>query len=188
MTLNRLSRPHRLSFASFLAVVPLTLVFAQLAPCGESIVESKSNGYARWQNGLSHDASYFPIAVWLQDPGNAAKYRAIGINLYVGLWKGPTAEQIADLKRQAMPVICEQTGALSAALSVTGQPTLEALQDVLALGDDAEQRDRQDLEHVVDLQHLAARGAGRVVAGEQQVLLDALAASRPSRSWNRAGR
>ncbi len=108
MTLDRLSRPHRLSFASFLAVVPLTLVLAQSALCGEPIVESKTNGYVRWQNGPNHDASYFPIAVWLQDPGNAAKYRAIGINLYVGLWKGPTAEQIADLKRQAMPVICEQ--------------------------------------------------------------------------------
>ncbi len=44
----------------------------------------------------------------LPDPRNAAKYQAIGINLYVALWQGPTAEQIAELKRHAMPVICEQ--------------------------------------------------------------------------------
>ena len=54
------------------------------------------------------DASVFPIAVWLQDPRNAPKYQAIGINLYVTLWQGPTAEQVTALKRYAMPVICEQ--------------------------------------------------------------------------------
>ena len=64
--------------------------------------------YARWQNGPSNGPGFFPIAVWLQDPRNAAKYQAIGINLYVALWKGPTAEQIAELKRHGMPVICEQ--------------------------------------------------------------------------------
>ena len=64
--------------------------------------------YARWSNGPYDDASFFPIAVWVQDPRNAAKYKAIGANLYVGLWNGPTAEQIAELKRHGMPVICEQ--------------------------------------------------------------------------------
>lgn len=46
---------------------------------------------------------YFPIAVWLQDPKNASDYRKIGINLYVGLWKGPTSEQLARLKAAGMP-------------------------------------------------------------------------------------
>ena len=62
----------------------------------------------RWQNGPGKDAKFFPIAVWLQDPRNAPKYQALGINLYVALWKGPTAGQIAELKRHHMPVICEQ--------------------------------------------------------------------------------
>ena len=48
-------------------------------------------------------------------------------------------------------------------------------QHLLAFRDDAEQRHREDLEHVLDLEHLAARGAVRVVAGDQEVLLDALA-------------
>ena len=50
----------------------------------------------------------FPIAVWLQSPENAPKFQAIGINLYVGLWEGPTADQLAALEKVHMPVICEQ--------------------------------------------------------------------------------
>jgi hypothetical protein len=34
------------------------------------------------------DPTFFPLAVWLQDPGNAPKYKDIGINVYVGLWRG----------------------------------------------------------------------------------------------------
>ncbi len=63
---------------------------------------------AGWRRGPSTHADYFPIGVWLQSPSNAAKYRAAGINLYVGLWQGPTEEQLAALKAADMPVICEQ--------------------------------------------------------------------------------
>lgn len=49
----------------------------------------------------------FPIAVWLQSPQNATRYRQAGINLYIGLWEGPTEEQLATLKAANMPVICE---------------------------------------------------------------------------------
>lgn len=64
--------------------------------------------YAKWSAGPGHDASYFPIAVWLQSPHNAKRYQAVGINLYIGLWEGPTAEQLAALKAAGMKVICEQ--------------------------------------------------------------------------------
>lgn len=50
----------------------------------------------------------FPLGVWLQQAVHAQKYKNLGINLYVGLWKGPTAEQLARLKQAGMPVICEQ--------------------------------------------------------------------------------
>lgn len=60
------------------------------------------------QGGPFNDQTFFPIAVWLQDPANATRYRAAGINLYVGLWRGPTAEQLQSLKRAGMPVICAQ--------------------------------------------------------------------------------
>jgi hypothetical protein len=50
----------------------------------------------------------FPIGVYLQDPIYASRYQALGINLYVGLWKGPTEAQLAALAKAGMPVICEQ--------------------------------------------------------------------------------
>jgi hypothetical protein len=62
----------------------------------------------RWPNGPFQDPKQFPIAVWLQDPRNAGRYKEIGIALYVGLWKGPTEAQLAELRRHQMPVICEQ--------------------------------------------------------------------------------
>lgn len=48
------------------------------------------------------------LAVWLQSPSNAPRFKDIGINLYVGLWQGPTEEQLAALKAAGMPVICDQ--------------------------------------------------------------------------------
>jgi hypothetical protein len=51
---------------------------------------------------------FFPLAVWLQDPKQAAAYKAVGINTYVGLWEGPTEGQLAALKAAGMRVICEQ--------------------------------------------------------------------------------
>lgn len=50
----------------------------------------------------------FPIAVWCQDPANADRFKAAGINLYVALWKGPTEEQLAKLTEAGMPVVCDQ--------------------------------------------------------------------------------
>jgi hypothetical protein len=54
------------------------------------------------------DSNFFPLCVWVQAPSNAAKYRAAGVNTYVGLWKGPTDEQLAELKQSGMHLICHQ--------------------------------------------------------------------------------
>jgi hypothetical protein len=64
--------------------------------------------YSAWKNGPSADPGFFPLAVWLQDPANAEPFRAIGINTYVGLWEGPTDEQLARLTKAGMRVICDQ--------------------------------------------------------------------------------
>ncbi|MEJ5253194.1 MAG: hypothetical protein HPY54_16145 [Chthonomonadetes bacterium] len=64
--------------------------------------------YSRWKFGPPKDPSYFPIAVWLQQPRNASRFKQAGINLYVGLWQGPTEEQLNVLHEAKMPVICEQ--------------------------------------------------------------------------------
>jgi hypothetical protein len=54
------------------------------------------------------DPSFFPISVWLQDPSQAARYKAAGMNLYVALWRGPNENQLNQLKAAGMPVICAQ--------------------------------------------------------------------------------
>lgn len=64
--------------------------------------------YRRWANGISTDPNDFPIGVWLQAPRYAEKYRKAGINLYVGLWKGPTDEQLQTLQQAGMKLICSQ--------------------------------------------------------------------------------
>ncbi len=61
-----------------------------------------------WSRGLPTTPDFFPIAVWLQPPARAKAYREAGINLYVGLWRGPTGAQLAALREAGMKVICEQ--------------------------------------------------------------------------------
>jgi hypothetical protein len=62
----------------------------------------------RWENGPPSDPSYFPIAVWLQDPKNARRFQEAGINLYVGLWRGPNEAQLKALSDAGMSVVCAQ--------------------------------------------------------------------------------
>lgn len=54
------------------------------------------------------DKDTFPIGVWLQSPAQAERYKAAAFNLYVGLWQGPTEEQLAALTKARMPVVCDQ--------------------------------------------------------------------------------
>ena len=70
-----------------------------------------------------NDPNFFPLAVWLQNPNNAPKYKAAGINTYVGLWRGPTEEQLATLKSHGMYVICSQN---AAGLAHKDDPTIIA--------------------------------------------------------------
>jgi len=59
-----------------------------------------------WTNGPWADSNFFPIAVWLQEPALAERYRRAGINTYVGLWKGPTEDQLTALKKAGMWAVC----------------------------------------------------------------------------------
>ncbi|GAA4314051.1 hypothetical protein [Compostibacter hankyongensis] len=54
------------------------------------------------------DTAFFPIAVWLQDPSLAPRYKKAGINTYIGLWQGPTEAQLDILREAGMKLICEQ--------------------------------------------------------------------------------
>jgi hypothetical protein len=84
-------------------------MFLSIALAGLLIVQSENRAHDPvWKNGPPVDPSYFPIAVWLQDPKNAGRYKQAGINVYVALWRGPTEAQLIALKHAGMSVICSQ--------------------------------------------------------------------------------
>jgi hypothetical protein len=66
--------------------------------------------YGDWPRGYPADSSYFPIGVWMQNPANAERFAAVGVNHYVGLWEGPTDEQLENARAADMPVVCDQAG------------------------------------------------------------------------------
>ncbi|MFH1716513.1 MAG: hypothetical protein ABIF19_04115 [Planctomycetota bacterium] len=80
-----------------------------------------ANQYAAWKNGPPHSVDFFPIAVWLQNPQKAVQYKEAGFNTYVGLWRGPTQEQLAQLRDAGMKVICHQN---KFALEHVNDPTI----------------------------------------------------------------
>ncbi|MGD1002720.1 MAG: hypothetical protein ABSA67_18685 [Candidatus Brocadiia bacterium] len=82
------------------------LLAATIAVGADEAKPESSNPYAQWKNGPPKDASFFPIAVWLQEPRDAPRYKKAGINLYVGL--EPTEPDLAELKKYGMPAICDQ--------------------------------------------------------------------------------
>ena len=59
-------------------------------------------------DGFPAEDTFFPLAVWVQRPVDAARYREIGVNTYVSLWRGPTAEQLDALDRAGMHAITHQ--------------------------------------------------------------------------------
>ncbi len=88
----------------------LTALLGPVVIFPSAAADGAGNPYVVWENGPDKSDDFFPIAVWLQAPKNAPKYKAIGINLYVGLWRGPTQAQLAELRKFQMPVICGLNG------------------------------------------------------------------------------
>jgi hypothetical protein len=78
-------------------------------------------GEPAFSRGLPTSPDFFPIAVWLQNPSNARKYQDIGINVYVGLWRGPTAEQLDALDAAGIRLFSGQN---PAALAFKDRPTI----------------------------------------------------------------
>src|SRR6516225_2274842 len=77
----------------------------------------------RFLRGLPRRPDFFPLAVWLQAPGNALRYRAVGINTYVGLYRGPTEDQLRQLDEAGMLLIAAPT---ARALQFKDRPTVVA--------------------------------------------------------------
>lgn len=72
------------------------------------VVSNIADASEPFPKGLPQTPDFFPVAVWLQNPSNAKAYGDIGINLYVGLWKGPTEDQLNQLEKAGIRVICGQ--------------------------------------------------------------------------------
>ena len=79
---------------------------AEAAPT--ALPTTNPSPFAAWKNGFPADPSYFPIGVWVQNTRNAKRYKDAGVNLYVALYRGPTEEQLRDLKDAGMRAICAQ--------------------------------------------------------------------------------
>lgn len=89
------------------AVFAIALAQDKLSAPKAQTSQPSTSTYEPWKHGPATDANFFPLAVWLQDPKNAPKFQALGINTYVGLWQGPNESQLAELKKHGMKVICE---------------------------------------------------------------------------------
>ena len=86
-------------------ILPFTAFLLNLVSCSAIATPAEARSYNSkpWD-----DPQFFPIAVWLQNPANAGRYKQAGINTYIGLWRGPTEEQLQALKKAGMRVICSQ--------------------------------------------------------------------------------
>jgi hypothetical protein len=58
----------------------IALLTAATVPAQQQGPAEVASGVS-WSNGPPSDPRFFPIAVWLQDPKNAPRYQAIGVNL-----------------------------------------------------------------------------------------------------------
>ena len=68
----------------------------------------RASAESHYPGGFPTEPGFFPIGVWLQSPSNAPRYKAIGINTFVGLWKGPTEAQLALLAKYDMFAVTAQ--------------------------------------------------------------------------------
>src|SRR3954451_17661310 len=96
----------------------IALLVLGMAPCGA--VGPPDGPYPR---GPPQTPESFPLAVWLQATTNADRYRAIGINTYVGLWRGPTEAHLDALDKAGIRLICGQN---EISLRSRNRPTIVA--------------------------------------------------------------
>ena len=89
------------ALVALISLVAPPLRSADAAAAGPS---QSASAFPRWPA----DVGYFPLAVWLQQPANAERYTAIGVNTYVALWRGPTDEALDQLDAAGMYLVAQQ--------------------------------------------------------------------------------
>ena len=86
----------------------LSAIVVVTGMAGSALGQEPTGGASGRKPSVLDDPQFFPLAVWLQNPSQTARYKAAGINVYVALWRGPTEDQLAELKRHSLYVICSQ--------------------------------------------------------------------------------
>lgn len=81
----------------------IALLSLILATCGMANAADRT-----YPKGPPQTPEFFPLAVWLQAPANAERYRDVGINTYVAIYRGPTEEQLDALDKAGIRLICGQ--------------------------------------------------------------------------------
>jgi hypothetical protein len=79
--------------------------------CSPTVPAQKpdASAVATASSALSADPNFFPITVWSQsNVASAVRYKAIGVNIFVGLYNSTRAQDLATLKSNGMRVIPEQ--------------------------------------------------------------------------------
>ena len=98
--------PDGITFKPPLIAVAFTVALAVMAAHSGSAQRLAASKAACWTRAPWNHSNFFPIAVWLQNPTNADRYRLAGINTYAGLWQGPTEGQLATLKAAGLRAVC----------------------------------------------------------------------------------
>jgi hypothetical protein len=84
---------------------PLGFILPVLILAAGGVAGADEPGFSK---GFPRTSEFFPLAVWLQSPANAERYQAIGINTFVGIWRGPTEEQLDALDEAGIRLVCGQ--------------------------------------------------------------------------------
>jgi hypothetical protein len=71
-------------------------------------LEAQNSPYSQWLNGPSTDPNFFPIGVWLQSPGHAQEFKAIGMNMFVGFYGDLDQTSLSQLASANMPLVPTQ--------------------------------------------------------------------------------
>ena len=104
------SQTLRLTSVTRTALLVVSAVSRTLAPAvivAVGVISFPTTA-APYENGFPSDGAFFPIGVWEQSPENVTRFKAIGVNTYVGLWEGPNEAQLAELVKHDIYVIAEQ--------------------------------------------------------------------------------
>lgn len=91
-----------------LSLLSVIILLAAVSPGGLlSCAYRKALNNDHSSPDYNKERSFFPIAVWLQEPRDAMAYKSYGINMYVGIWDGLTQTKLDLLKAADMKVIAD---------------------------------------------------------------------------------